>query len=73
MGLQSDKKTLQGNVQPWRCDLCGEPFDPGLDAICIRCGRLCCPEHRAKGGRAGSPSLCTDCEAAASRPEDGGQ
>jgi len=58
MPLRSDKKTLQGQVQPWRCDLCGEPFEPDLKAICTRCGRLCCPEHRAESG-----AVCTDCSA----------
>lgn len=67
MPLRSDKKTLQGNVQPWRCDLCGETFDPDLHGICSRCGRLCCtacrtmvPNPGVLGGREGVCSACNE-------------
>ena len=66
MALKVKKLELTGQVMPWKCDLCGEPFEPDLKAICTQCGRLCCPAHReASPAGAGSPgSRCTDCAAA---------
>ncbi len=65
MPLRSDKKTLQGNIQPWRCDLCREPFDPDLHGICSRCGRLCCPACRTTvsnpGVFGGQDAVCREC------------
>ncbi len=65
MGLQSDKFTLQGNVQPWRCDLCEAAFEPDLKGICAGCGRIICPGHRIsrENPRAlgGTESVCPSC------------
>jgi hypothetical protein len=65
MARLSDKKTLQGLVQPWRCDCCQTPFEPDLKGICAACGRLLCPEHRAvrENPRAlgGKDALCPGC------------
>lgn len=67
MGLQSDKFTLQGLVQPWRCDLCGATYEPDLKGICAACGRLICGEHRVprENPRAlgGKDFLCPGCAA----------
>ena len=65
MARLSDKKTLQGLVQPWRCDVCQNAFEPELTGICAACGRLLCPEHRVhrENPRAlgGKDALCRDC------------
>jgi len=65
MGLQSDKFTLQGLVQPWRCDVCQEMFEPDLKGICAGCGKLLCAAHRTPrpNPRAigGSEPICPSC------------
>jgi hypothetical protein len=65
MGLQSDKFTLQGLVQPWRCDVCQEMFEPDLKGICTGCGRLLCPAHRVAVPNprtlGGSEAVCPAC------------
>jgi DNA-directed RNA polymerase subunit RPC12/RpoP len=65
MGLQSDKFTLQGLVQPWRCDVCQEMFEPELKGICTRCGKLLCPAHRTAlpnpEAPAGREVVCPGC------------
>jgi hypothetical protein len=65
MALKVKKQELTGQVMPWRCDLCKEPFEPDLKAICARCGRLCCPRHRRE---CGGGALCEEC---ALKGEDG--
>ena len=59
MALKMKKLALTGQVMPWRCDLCGESFEPDLKAICSKCGRLCCPEHRKE--QAGGSAVCETC------------
>jgi hypothetical protein len=75
MPLRSDKKTLQGNIQPWRCDLCAEPFEPDLHGICSRCGRLCCPDCRTMASNpavfGGREAVCKQCEDRAEAPGGG--
>ncbi len=72
MGLQSDKFTLQGFVQPWRCDVCQEMFEPDLTGICAACGKLLCAAHRMPrpnpSAVGGSDAVCPACAEGAGRP-----
>lgn len=63
MPVRDDKKSLQGQVQPWSCDFCQAPFQPDLKGICSRCGRLCCPGHRKEASSPRGPhvTLCSSC------------
>ena len=71
MPVRDDKKTLQGQVQPWACDFCQAPFQPDLKGICSRCGRLCCPGHRKEASS--SPGLrSTLCSECSGKPEKEG-
>ena len=65
MGVKRDLQNLQGQIQPWRCDVCGEMFSPALTGICAACGRLLCEAHRVprENPRAlgGKDALCPAC------------